>query len=99
MADFEVVRTVKLDSPIHFAGDEIHELQFREAEAELLEIIERCRSDKKPKSESLEVMSWFTGIGKASLRRLKWGDTKKAMAVIADLTDAEDDDDAVPGEE
>lgn len=98
--DFEVARTVKLSKPIHYAGETLTELQFREAEAELLDIVERCRNDKKPRGESLVIMSWFTGVGVASLKRLKWSDTQLVMEAIGELMAVEfdDDEDAEPGE-
>ncbi len=85
--DFEVARTLDLKIPIHYAGDEITQLQFREPEAELLDVLERMRKSKKPQSDTMVVLAWLTGIGIPSLRRLKWRDTQAALLIVAELTD------------
>lgn len=91
--DFEVVRTMNLTKNIHYAGESLSELHFREAEAELLDIVEVTRNSKHPKGESLPILSWFTGVGIPSLKRLNWRDTQGAMVIIGELTDADFDDD------
>ena len=92
--DFEVVRTLPLTKPLHYAGEEVTALQFREPEAELLDVLERMRKGKKPQSDSMVVLAWMTGVGIPSLRRLKWGDTQAALEIVAELTDQ--DFDTVP---
>lgn len=110
--DFEAVQSLQLTKPIQWAGEEVTQLNFREPEAELLDVIERVRLKQAnpgsagqkrraapPPTETLAILSWFTGIGAMSLKRLVWKDTQAAMAIVADLVaeedDEEDDDDAL----
>jgi len=85
--DFEVVRSLELKKALHYAGDEITQLQFREPEAELLDVLERTRKGKKPQSDTMVVLAWMTGIGIPSLRRLCWRDTQAALEIVAELTE------------
>ena len=67
----DIMRTLTLKKPIQFAGEDVKQLAFREPEAELLDVIERARSNKKSQQgESLTVMAWFTRIHPQNLKRL-----------------------------
>lgn len=87
--DFEVAKTLDLKKSLHYAGDEIPQLHFREPEAEMLDVLERSRKAKKPQSDTMVVLSWLTGIGIPSLRRLSWRDTQEALEIIAELTEGD----------
>ena len=89
--DFEVVKSLPLTKALHYAGDEIGTLHFREPTAGLLDTLERARKAKKPQSESLVVLAWFTKVGLESLKRLSWADTQDAMSIVGDLLGTEFD--------
>lgn len=79
----EAVRTLELSKPIRFAGDEIHELPFREPTAEVLEVIEESQAASR--GQTIPLLAYFTGVGQSGLKTMSLSDTMKAIDIVGEL--------------
>ncbi len=82
--EFEPVARLPLEKPIHYAGDEITELLFREPTGKLLSTIELAQRNTKT-SQSMAVLAYFTGISTIALEHMTFSDTVKAVDIAGQL--------------
>lgn len=107
----EIVRTLKLRKPIHYAGESLEVLEFVEPDAGMMIGLERVRDDnaalasgvkakgRKWTSPTAYMVEYCTGVDTSSLATMAFADFNAATEIVADLTGVEiDDDDQGDGE-
>lgn len=100
----EIVRTLKLTKPVHYAGEELAALEFRDPDAGMMLGLERLRDEnaalangakrkgRRWRSPTAYMVEYCTGVDESTLRTLTFADFNRAAEIVADLTGVEVDD-------
>lgn len=78
-----IVRTLKLTTPIHDAGEEITELQFGRPKGRLFRLIENL--EEIGGQQVLEVIGDLCEVGSEACDELDWDDVIEAGEIVGEL--------------
>lgn len=93
----EIVRTLALEEPITYAGEELERLEFREPRAGVIRRIAHLESEE---DKSLGLIAALTRTSLEAIAELTWTDYLRAGRILAEIMpEAPPDlaDDQVPG--
>ena len=101
---FDAVETLELSKVIHYAGEEVTVLSFREPTGAVLRVIELSQ-DRGKDGQTLPLLAYFTGIGIPALATLTLRDTIAAIGIVQglmvdaglDIGDEDEDEASGPG--
>lgn len=78
-----IVKRLKLETPIHDAGDTIATLEFGKPKARLYRLIDAL--EEVGGDQIIAVLADLCGVGEEAIEELDWDDAEKATLIVGEL--------------